>query len=913
MKITLLRLILFILVFCACNTRLRAQSLPDSSGRLTTAITTADTTSDSSRLQFIIQDPVLEHTARQLLNNPLRQASDQQMKAFVDSFLKTAVAPTSAATRQEYAFTITGTVHDYNTDEGIPFAQVGFSRSSTGTVTEMDGAFRLGFDNAPNDSITISALGYKTFSRPILVNAKEQSFDIQLLRTENMLREVIIRPGEDPAITLVKNIIKHKPDNNPDKFDNYTYELYNKLELDLVRMTKEQFQKIPMMKPFAFIFNNMDTLSEEKPFLPLYLTETLSDYYFQRSPKKTKEFIKGSQTKGINNESVTQFLGGMYQSINVYNNFIPIFDKQFVSPVNNNAIFYYRYKIIDTQYAYGYRLLQVQFAPKRDAENCFIGDFWVADSVFALQRISMNISKNANINLVNRVSLYQEFAPVQDSLWSNVKDKFIADFTVPYGGKKMPGFIGRKTTSYKGIKVNDSSVSQMVNDPKLKQDVIIAEDARAKDAGYWNNSRHDSLNKNEKAIYATIDTLNAMPIFTRTKNVILFLTKGTQDVGPLELGPYWYLYNSNPIEGQRFRLSMGTNPKLFKDVYLNGYLAYGTKDERFKYKMAGLWLINRHPRHRIYASYTSDLDRSISYYSEAATDNVLSSMVRKRYLPYKVAFVKDLRLEHYKEYFNGFSHEVSLLHKEFDPYSPLPSLGIFTNDKGLPSATVTNTEVGIRIRFAYKERFLEGDYYRFSLGSKYPIVSLRLALGLKGIWNSGYDYQKLTLNISDIVKVPHFGTITYNLFAGKHFGTLPYPLLEIHPGNDFYYYSPFAFSMMNRFEFISDQYAGLMFEHNIGGGLFNYIPLLKRAKLRQFWTAKTAIGSLTKANQALNMNKGFDFKTLASNPYLEIGTGIDNIFQLFRIDFVWRVTPGALPNEPAEKHFGIFGSFKVGF
>lgn len=880
-----------------------------------------DTAATPPVLKTILYDNELNKSAQQILSRPARKQEDAVMQQFVDSFLKIATlvkhendSVEQTIKKSTGKLEIKGTIKDRNTGEGIPFAMVYFPRTQVAVPTEMNGSFSLTYNQAPRDSICVRAQGYKDYCRPINKNAYVQTFDIELLRSENMLREVVVHPGEDPAITLVKNIIKHKKENNPDKFVNYRYELYNKLELDLVRLSKEQFEKIPMMKPFAFIYNNVDSLSEEKPFLPIYLTETLSDYYFQRSPKKMKEFIKANQLKGIKNESITQFLGGMYQSINVYDNFIPVFDKQFVSPINNNAIFYYKYKIKDTQYAYGQRILLVQFAPKRAGENCFIGDFWVADSMFAIQRISMDISKDANINLVNRVSLYQEFAPIKDSLWFNVKDKFIADFTVPYGGKKLPGFIGRKTTSYKSVLVNDTSVTNMVNDKSLKQDVIIADDARNKDAAYWNSVRHDSLNKNEKAIYATIDSLNSMPIFIRTKNTISFLAKGTKEIGWFEFGPYWSMYNSNPFEGRRFRFSMGTTPKLFKDVYLNGYLAYGTLDERFKYKLAGLWLIRRNPRHRIYASYTSDLDRSLSYYSEAASDNLLSNFVRKNYLPWKLAFVKAARFEHYKEYFNGFSHEVTALYKEFTPYAPLPSTTIFKDENGLPTDHVNNTEVSVKFRYAFKERFLSGNYLRLSLGSKYPIVSVRFAAGLKNILSSGYEYQKLSIDIWDYVKVPHLGSITYNIFAGKYFGgALPYPLLEIHPGNDYYYYNQYAFSMMNRYEFISDQYVGLMFEHNIGGGVFNYIPLLKKAKFRQFWTLKTAMGSLSKENEALNLNKGFAFNTLHGNPYVELGTGIDNIFQLFRIDFVWRVTPTALPTEPKEKVFGIFGSFHVGF
>lgn len=859
-----------------------------------------------------IFDRKLQSSAEEILARPARKEQDAQMKVFVDSFLKKGLEKATEIINEK-KYQIKGIVRDVNTNEGIPFAQVRFPKSTIGNSTELDGTFVFDYSQAPSDTLLISAVGYKPSIRLIDTKLQEINVEIDLARSENLLREVIIKPGEDPAIALVKKIIAAKPNNNPDKYDNYKYELYNKLELDLVRMSRAQFSKIPMMKPFAFVFDNVDSFSEKKPFLPVFLTETLSDYYFQRSPKKAKEFVKASQIKGIENESVTQFLGGMYQQINLYSNFIDVFDKQFVSPINNSAPNYYRYQIKDTQYAYGHRIILVQFAPKRAAENCFVGDFWVVDSIFALQRISLDIAADANINLVNRVSLYQEFAPVGDSLWFNVKDKFIADFTIPYGGKKMPGFIGRKTTSYRNVLLNDTTVSNLVNDKKLKQDVIIAEGARNKGNEFWNEMRHDTLNKNEKAIYSMIDTLNAMPIFNRTKNVISFLAKGTQNVGIFEFGPYWALYNSNPIEGHRFRFSMGTNPKLFKNIYLNGYAAYGTNDQRFKYKLAGLWLLERHPRHRIYASYTSDLDRSISYYSEAATDNFLSNLVRKRYLPFKLAFVKDARFEHYKEYFNGFSHELTFLRKEFTPYAPLPSNTIFRNEDGSPSNNVVNSEVGIKLRFAYKERFLEGDYYRFSIGTKYPVVSVRFALGLKNVLNSGYEYQKLSINVSDYLKLPHLGTITYNVFAGKHFGTLPYPLLEVHPGNDFYYYNQYAFSMMNRFEFISDTYAGFMFEHNIGGGVFNYIPLLKKVKLRQFYTVKSAIGSLNEANKKLNLNQGFDFKTLQGNPYLEIGTGVDNIFQMFRIDFVWRVAPTPAPNEPLEKRFGIFGSFKVGF
>lgn len=819
-----------------------------------------------------------------------------------------------AVKKQQSGYKIAGVVIDKNTGEGVPFATIYIQGTKLGNAADLNGNFTLNFPKFLRDSLVVQAVGYNKEIRLLSKDKNEYSFYIELSRAENTLEEFVVHAGEDPAIVLLKQIIKHKPENNPDRTQNYKYEVYNKLEVDLERLSKHQFEKLPIpyMKRFSFIYKNLDTASEKTPFLPFYFTETISNYYFQRKPKKEREFIKASQIKGLKNESVTKFMGSMYQNINSYDNFIPVFDKQFVSPISNQGLFYYKYKIKDTQSAYGHNIILVQFSPKRDGENCFFGDFWVVDSVFALQRISMEVPKDANINWVNRVSVYQEFAPVKDSIWFCIKDKFIADFTAPYGAK-LPGFIGRKTTYYDHIVLDDTSVTNVLNNPKYKEDVIVADGARDKSEKYWNTTRPDSLSKNEKAIYHMIDTLESLPIFTTYKNLIKFVASGVKEIGPIELGPYWNVYSSNPVEGQRFRFSMGTTPKLFKNIYLNGYVAYGTLDKVYKYNMNALWLLNRHPRMYLYGSYKHDIDLTTSYYDQNSGDNIFSRLFRKSNIPWKIAFVNDAHVEFYKEYFSGFSHQLSIINRDYQPYAPLPSTAIFQDDEGKPTTHVVSTEVNVRLRFAYKEKFLEGNYYRVSLGSKYPIVELRYGLGLKKVLESNYEYNKITLSVSDEMKIAPLGSVYYNVFAGKYFGTLPYPLLEIHPGNEFLYYNKYAFNMMDRYEFISDKYVGVNLEHNIGGGIFNYIPYLKKAKLRQFWTAKVLYGGLSDANKTLNLNKGYPFRTLSQDPYIELGTGVSNILQIFRIDFVWRVSPSLLPGEPNSKYFGIFGSVRFNF
>ena len=95
----------------------------------------------------------------------------------------------------------------------------------------------------------------------------------------------------------------------------------------------------------------------------------------------------------------------------------------------------------------------------------------------------------------------------------------------------------------------------------------------------------------------------------------------------------------------------------------------------------------------------------------------------------------------------------------------------------------------------------------------------------------------------------------------------------------------------------------------MGNGIFRLFPKLR---FRQFWTAKAMLGGLSDENKVLNFKQGHSFQTLDGKTYLELGTGIDNIFRLLRIDFVWRVLPATL-TRVNDKNFGIFGSFRVAF
>lgn len=823
----------------------------------------------------------------------------------------------SSKNKVKTKYTIAGIVKDKNTGEIVPFATVFFPHSPVGAPGDADGRFLLQFDKFPNDTIKVQVLGYAEYYKVINQTLDSQYVEVLLSSSATQLGEVVIKPGEDPILALLKKVIAKKPVNNPQRFENYSYEAYNKVQLDVLNLTKEEFLKLPIpyLKHFSFIYNNVDSSSGEY-VLPFYLTETISDYYYQSSPRKTKEFIKGSQIKGINNmtfeRTMTRYLGSMFLNLNPYDNYVNLFDKKYVSPINNAAWTFYNYTIIDTQVVDGFDVITLHFEPKRPGENCFEGLISIVDSVFALQYITAEIPKEANLNFIKKARFYKTYAPLGDSIWFCTKENTTAELQVLADLPYIPAFRAIKTNSYSNIRINDDTIAQVVNSPQFKLDVVISDSARYRTDEYWREIRHEALNKSEKAIYTAFDSLQNSPAYTKFKNMLRFVASGVLRFGPIEYGPYWNIYSYNDIEGDRFQLSLGTTPNLSKNVYINGYLAYGTKDERFKYRLEALWLLNKeYPRSYFFATYTHDVDRTVNYYDYVNFNNFLA--IRKPDIPLKFMFTDNARVEYMKEYPSGFSHMLTVLHKRYDPYPPLPEVNVFNDFAGNATGLLIQTEANILLRYAWKEQFFNGNYYRLSLGSKYPIVELRYGVGLKGVFEGAYDYHRVTLNVYDKIRVPPVGHLFMNVFCGKYWGVLPYPLLQVHPGNESYIYNKLAFSMMNQYEFLSDQYVGVMLEHSLGGGLFNYIPLLKKIKLRQFWTAKGVIGSLNDSNRALNFNKGFTFRTLESSPYVEVGTGIENILRLFRVDFVWRVTPKRLPDEAYERYFGVFGSLKVTF
>jgi hypothetical protein len=815
-------------------------------------------------------------------------------------------------------------VNDF-TKETVPFASIFWKKAGFGLNSDSAGQFRIRVSPFPVDTLVLTYVGFADVYKLIRMNQlSDSSFVTLVLRELKHSGTVEVKSKFSKGLRWWKSVVANKARNNPYKYQSYSYELYNKMELDMVNVNRRYFTDKKLLQPFAFLLDNVDSVSDHKPFLPVYMTEALSDYYYSNDPHRIREEIKAAKTDGIKNESILQFIGGMNQKVNVYENFSNALGKEFISPLSDVGDKYYNYRGADTQYISGQRYLHLFFTPKREGENTFSGDCWIHGGNWGIYKISLDISSTANINYVNRLAIVQEFTLRPDSTWMFAKDKTIIDFT-PLGKEKL-SFIARRTSMYRNVYVNDPSIEKKLATNAQKEEVVVADHARDKDNQFWSEQRHENLSTNELKVYKMMDTIKTIPAFIRYTKILTFLFDGHKKFGAVEIGPWYKWLSGNQLERIRMRFDLGTTDQFSKNLRLHGYLAYGIKDAALKGRFDVTYRMPGDKGITLFGSYTHDLDNGRTRYNDEdiTTDNLFSQLIRRHGVPQKFLGVDELKIAITKEWKNKFSVKPFLSRTVYETFNPLPTAGsLFSH----PNQTqITTAEAGIQFRYAPGERTFARHRKEIRLKTNQPVFEVRTVLGFPGFMKSDYRYIRTAVNISQNVRIPRWGKLNYMFYGGRVLANepLPFMLLEIHPGNEVYYYNKQSFNLMNRFEYISDVYSGINVEHNIEKKLLNLLPFMRKSNMRQFWNVKAVWGDLADSHRRLNIKDyyyEYRQRSLRGGIYTEIGTGFENIFKLLRIDFVWRSAP--LRNIPAgfnpnlfksnTNDFGVFGSVRLQF
>ena len=827
--------------------------------------------------------------------------------------------------------TISGKVVDEFGD-GLPGATVTFPGTGIGITTELDGTYTLKSDT-PGATLEASYIGYAAQTKNVSAEAV-QVINFKLGDSALELETVVVRAKKgkyrkknNPAVALMKNVIDNKDDNRLEAYDYYQHDTYEKIEMDLNNIS-EKFKNRKIFKKMKFIFDYVDsTKTDQKPYLPIYLQENKGTVYYRKSPESKTEYRAGQKLTKLegylDDESLSNIMEKLYQEVNIYNNNIELVTAQFVSPLSFFAPDFYAFYIEDTLQFEGKQVIDVSFIPRNKQNLGFLGNLYVAmDSSYRVMKVDMGIVDEINLNFVKDIQIEQEFKDVGDNQWVVHKNNVLIEYNL---SKKGMGFYGRRSV------VNDNFV---FNQPAEKdkygstENVVLLKKAKKQDEEFWTNNRTVPLTESEANTYYMMDTLQRVPAFKRAVKLVSFLLTGYTSVGPVDVGPVNAFYSFNPVEGFRPRLGGRTNLKFNKKLQLEGYMAYGVKDKKFKHQGLVTYSFNEnfeeYPRHFIRFGTERETrfpGQVLRYFGE---DNFFLSFRRGNNT--RMIFHEAQTFDYFLETKNNFEFNLILERRRRQAYGTL-KFDFVEDGTDRSVESVRTSQIGLRVKWSPNAQYWNGKSLRIAMFNRYPILTFDYKLGIKGVLGGEYNYQAVNLKVFKRFYLSVLGYTNFEIEGGKIFGDrLPYFLLHLPRANQSFAYQIFAFNLVNFLEFSSDEYFTWNVEHYFNGFFFNKIPLFRKLKLRELISVKGLYGRLTDQNNPevdpslIQFVKNDDGEpityTLENKPYIEASVGISNIFKFLRVDLVRRMTYLDQPNVPSlwgVKGLAIRGRFHVEF
>ena len=788
----------------------------------------------------------------------------------------------------------------------IPYANVIFKGSNVAVNTDENGRFYM---ESPTTYTTleVSFVGYNTKEVTL---TKAVNYDMKILLSEGeVLKEVVIYTGKtskknNPAIDILRKIWERKRKNGLRMFDQYQYEKYEKVEFDL-NSIDSAFRSRKIFKGMEFVFDQVDTSNiTGKTYLPIFINESIYDVYGDNKLKKTKEIIKANKNSGLSNgDGVNAFIKDLYNDYNIYDNYLNFFDKSFTSPLSTTGIDVYNYVLRDSAFIDKKWCYNIVFYPRRKNELTFKGNFWVNDSTFAIKNINMAVSKSANINWVKEIYLEQEFDVENDSVFLLTRDYMMSDFALNKK-EKSKGVYGKRTTLARNHKFNVEKPDKF-----YKQEVnYVDKEAYMRDDEYWKENRFEKLNKDEAGVYKMLDTLKTVKKFKQIYNLANILGSGYIGFGNFDYGPIFSTIGSNEVEGLRLRVGGRTYTSARDKWRLQGYTAYGFKDDKFKYGLSGKWMVDSKKRIIFSGGNRRDVEQigaSLTTTNDVLGRSFASSSLFSSGSNGKLTNINLSTIAVEIEPLKNITFQLGFSYRTLESASPTFSLDYYTD----PTLTSTRSDVkqaesNIQIDYTPGKKTIGFGVERRDVDNPYSRFFVNYSSGVKGLFNSDFDYQKLQLYYKQPIIIGPLGRTNITMEVGKTFGQVPLGLLSIVPGNQTYFVIQNTFSNLNFYEFVADQYATLVWDHNFNGRILNRIPFLKKLNLREIIGVRGVYGTISDENKQINAS-GLIYRA-PEKPYFEYSAGIGNIFKVFRLDFGWR---GNYRDVPGASNFTIKGQF----
>ena len=818
---------------------------------------------------------------------------------------------------------IKGVITDSLTNEPLMYITVQYEGKGVGGISNANGEYQVETRKGW-DELTFSAVGYIT--KKVKLKPGTRVLNVKLQSDDIMLSEVVVKPKKEkysrknnPAVEFMKKVIENKKALKLEENDYYQYQKYEKMKMSLNDVTPDKMEK-GIYKKFSFFKDQVEVSPKtNKMILPISIKETASKTIFRKSPKSEKTIIEGMNSTGIEEffntgDMLGTILTDVFSDINIYDDDIRLLQRRFVSPIGRGAISFYKYYLMDTLMVDRQECVHLTFVPQNPQDFGFTGHLYVVkDSTYAVKKCTMNLPKKTGVNFVENLDIVQQFEQLPDGNWVLTDD----DMTVElHFVKGIQGLEVQRTTKYSDYQFTEIEPRLF----RLKGNVIKEANMLAKSDEYWAKVRQVPLTKKESTMDVFMNRIEQIPgfkyvIFGAKALIENFVETGSKNhPSKFDFGPINTMITSNYVNGTRFRLSGMTTGNLDPHWSLSGYGAYGTKDKKWFYSGQVAYSFNKReyvlwefPKHYIAFKYTYDVMSPMDKYLATDKDNLFVGW--KWTTVDQMSYMRDATLTYELETNTGFSVQAMARHRNDQPAGQLQ---YWKNNGETPGQwdekntlvhDITTTELGVTLRYAPGETFVNTKQRRVPVSLDAPTFTLSHTAGFKGVLGGEYNFNLTEASIRKRFWLGSWGKLDVTARAGAQWNTVPFPLLNLPMANLSYItQNNESFNLINNMEFLNDRYASLDVSWDLNGKIFNRIPLLKKLKWREAIGFKMLYGHLTDKNNPMKHpgdSELFLFPTRdgrptsfvmdPKTPYMECSVGIHNIFKILHIDYVRRL------------------------
>ena len=769
---------------------------------------------------------------------------------------------------QAQQYTISGSVKDIQTDKNLGYANVRVSGSMVGTAANLEGKFELKLK--PGSYILIASyIGY--YSDTVIVDLDKDisGINFELKETDLPLPEVVIHPGENPALEIIRKAIEKKKEREK-KINSYEFEAYTK---GIVRTEKD----------FAARGNTVSLGVGANDTTDLKITgilENESKGYFLK-PDYYKEIILARKQSSNFPPSINTVTGGRLIQ-NFYEGDINFLGIDLPGPLADNSLDYYYFYIEKVLALDNKKIYKIYMAAESSVDPGFEGSVYIADSTYDLLKVDLQLNRAANIGgIFDTINVFQQFRSYDDIY-----------MPVDYRVFLKANILGIARI---GFELNTVLYDYKINTPLNSDDftkaiVTVLPGADKKDSLYWVSSQTIPNTLEEEKAYERIDSLSKAPVtfwdrfsFLSTSTYLTdnFATNGTLN-----------LYHFNRVEGHALKLGLYVDDYL--DQRLNSQLefSYGFSDKKFKTDFSAEYLLGDYRTYSItfnaYKKLKILFGDSDSYTDLTAT--LLALLNKEEFRDYYYSNGFDFKLT--GEVFPVLKLSAGFLNKTDNTAKINSDFSFFRKDRTFrPNPPVYETKInaltaGFVLDF---RRYIENGYYRrrTSLGRSNIIFYGDVTYSNTGFLNSGLDFTTYRFHIYSHINTFRTTGIRMRLFTMFNEGTLPYQDLYALPGNINAVSKSFTFRTLKLNEVFGDRVATFNLEYDLRDEIFRFlnIPGLRSWELNLNLFFNAAVTRINDDSRTILSSDVTSFE----KPFYEIGFGIGQGILPLQFEFAWKL------------------------